>query len=534
MRRFFAMSLLWIAAGSLVFPDIVSAQETSGIARVLFLPAQDGVLIALRIGQIIGTLLALGAVAFLIFSAIKFNETADQALESEQWKKKMIISGTAAGGCIFLVVIFTIIFSVFAGRVQEEIVGPTGAEVVGRGEGLAGKGAQGQRIVSHYPQKNEKNIPRNTAIFITFAEAIHKESVIEQTNKMKRAVIRIQETGASGAPALDASAEFDPTNTTIRLIPNPMLGKQNKRTRYSITVTTLVQKESGEQLLAKPYVWEFEVSGVIDNTPPFIESALPLLQAPDRKELTAINSLIQITFSEAVDPSIVTKDKIEIIDAKTSKKIPGGLILGNNYRTVTFYAKEKCEKNTCAENVFCLPKDLQIKVTAKAADLSATPNPQSPNRAKFPYTGIVDTCGNSFDGGGENGVQKNGKAEGPKTDNYWWFFTTSAQKDTDIPQILSVHPGRDAIGVTLTTPVDMLFSRFMDITSFTNWSVTLGKDVQDIDYWTAATHDIVKRRTILRINHDPFKKDTFYTPQVKSHTKDIYQNCFNASTGPDK
>jgi len=534
MRRFFAICLLCIAAGSLVLPGIVSAQEISGIAKVLFLPALDGRLIALRIGQIIGTLLALGAVAFLIFSAIKFNETADQVQESEQWKKKMIISGAVAGGCILLVIVLTIFFSILAGQVQEEVGGGGGGEISGGGAGLAGKGAQGPRVVSHYPQKNEKNVPRNTAILITFAEAINKESIIEQTNKMKRAAIRIQETGASGTSALDASAEFDPTNTTVRLIPSPILGRPNKKTRYSVSITALVQKESGEPLLAKPYTWEFEVSGVIDNTPPFIESALPLLQTPDRKELTPMNNLIQITFSEAVDPSIVTKNKIEIVDAKTSKKIPGGLILGNNYRTVTFYPKEKCGKNTCSENMFCFPKDLQIKVTAKAADLLVPQNAQSPNRAKFPYTGIVDTCGNSFDGGGENGVQKNGKSDGPKTDNYWWSFTTSAQKDTDIPQILSVHPGRDAVGVTLTTPVDMLFSRFMDITSFTTWSVTLGKDVQDIDYWTAATHDIIKRRTILRVNHDPFKKDTFYTPQVKSHTKDIYQNCFNASTGPEK
>lgn len=517
-----------------MLPSLVSAQEVSGIAKILFVPVSDGRLIAIRIGQIIGTLTALGAVAFLIFCAMKFNEAADQVAESEQWKKKMIISGSIAGGCILLVVVLAIIFSALAGQMREQGLVPGGEETGIRGGGLVGKGSQGARIISHYPQKNEKNIPRNTSILITFAEAVNQESIIEQMKKMKRAAIRIQEAGASGASALDASAELDPTKTILRLIPDQFLGRPNKKTRYSVVVTVLVQKASGEPLLAKPYAWEFEVSGVIDNAPPFIETALPLPQTAERKELTPMNALIQITFNEAVDPSIVTKDKIEVIDTKTSKKIPGGLILGNNYRTVTFYPKEKCGKNTCSENVFCLPKEIQIKVTAKAADVATPPNAQSPNRAKFPYNGIVDTCGNSFDGGGENGMQKNGKSEGPKTDSYRWSFATSAQKDTDIPQILSVHPGRDAVGVTLTTPVDILFSRFMDITSFTNWSVTLGKDVQDIDYWIFATHDIIKRRTILRINHDPFKKDTFYTPQIKSNTKDIYQNCFNASTGPEK
>lgn len=517
-----------------MLPAIVSAQEVSGIVKILFLPASDGRLIAIRIGQIIGTLTALGAVAFLIFSAIQFNKTADQMSESEKWKKFMIISGIAAGVCIILVIVLSIIFSSIAGGVQEREVGGGGGEAVGGGAGLASRGAQGVRITAHYPQKNEKNIPRNTSILITFAEAINKESVIEQLKNLKKTAIRIQESGAPGTLTLDASAEFDATHTMLRLIPSTLLGRENRKTRYTVTVTDIVQRESGEALLAKPYSWEFEVSGVIDNAPPFIETALPLQQTQEGKELTPMNALIQITFNEAVDFSIVTKDKIEIVDAKTSKKISGGLILGNNYRTVTFYPKEKCEKNTCSENVSCLPKEVQIRVTAKAADIPEKKNAQSPNRAKFPYTGIVDTCGNSFDGGGENGVQKNGKSEGPKTDNYWWSFVTSAKKDTGIPKILAVHPGRDAVGVSLTTPVDILFSRFMDITSFTNWSVTLGKDVQDVDYWTAATHDIIKKRTILRINHDPFKKDTFYTPQVKSHTKDIYQNCFNASTGPEK
>lgn len=534
MRRIFIVSFFCVVLGSILLPTGAFAQEVSGFAKVLFVPSNNGSLIAIRIVQIIGILIALGAVGFLIFSAIKFNETADQVSESEGWKKKMIMSGAVAGGAVLLIVVLAIIFSVLAGQVREESVGGGEGGVDGTGGGLAGKAAQGARIVSHYPQKNEKNVPRNTAILITFAEAINPQSVLEQTKKMKRSAIKIQEAGASGSPTLDASAEFDPTHTMLRLIPDAFLGKPNKKTRYAVSITVLVQKESGEQLLLKPYTWEFEISGVIDTVPPFIETALPLPQTADRKELSPINGLIQITFNEAVDPSIATKDKIEVIDVKTSKKIPGGLMLGNNYRTVTFYPKEKCDRNTCSEQVFCFPKEIQIKVTAKSADMLTPRNTQSPNRAKFPYTGIVDTSGNSFDGGGENGMQKNGKSEGPKGDNYWWTFATSAKKDTDIPQLLSVHPSRDAIGVSLTTPVDILFSRFMDITSFTNWSVTLGKDVQDIDYWTAATHDIIKRRTILRINHDPFKKDTFYTPQVKSQTKDIYQNCFNASTGPEK
>ena len=430
MRRIFAISLLCITLGCLLLPGSVSAQEVSGIAKILFLSVDDGRLIAIRIGQILGTLAALGAVAFLVFSAMKFNETADQIQESEQWKKKMVISGGIAGGCILLVIVLSIIFGALSGQVQREESGGGGGEIGGKGEGLAGRGAQGARIVGHYPQKNEKNVPRNTAIFVTFAEAVDPASIIESTKKIKRSVIKIVEISSSSAPAISASAEFDQTHTILRLIPDDFLGKPNKKTRYSASITVLVQKVSGEPLLAKPYIWEFEVSGVIDTAPPFIETALPLLQTGEQKESTPMNSLIQITFNEAVDPSIVTKDKIEIIDAKTSKKIPGGLILGNNYRTVTFYAKEKCGKNTCSDDVSCLPKDIQIKVTAKSADILTPRNAQSPNRAKFPYTGIVDTCGNAFDGGGENGVQKNGKSDGPQTESrpirrYWLSYSVS-------------------------------------------------------------------------------------------------------------
>jgi hypothetical protein len=179
--------------------------------------------------------------------------------------------------------------------------------------------------------------------------------------------------------------------------------------------------------------------------------------------------------------------------------------------------------------MYCLPEDSTIEGILKSATLLAQRTPENPYRAKFPYDGIVDASGNSLDGGGERGSAKNGKSEGPPSDNFMFSFEVGDKIELSSPTILSLNPARDAVRVAPDTPVDVIFSRYMDSTSLHAGSIFIANDVST---WVESEHDVRAGRTRARVMHDPFKTDTLYQPEIRSEVHDMYQNCFNPCIGP--
>ena len=88
--------------------------------------------------------------------------------------------------------------------------------------------------------------------------------------------------------------------------------------------------------------------------------------------------------------------------------VPGVMKIGNRYRTAEFASSAPCEGrviNSCGEGVLCLPKNVELRVVAEAANV-ASGGPA----ASLPVNGITDMVGNSLDG------NKNGSTEGPFSD----------------------------------------------------------------------------------------------------------------------
>ena len=512
----------------------VFAQEVSPFAKLIRVESPDTRLIVLRVLQIIWGIGVVIGFALGIYGFIALRNARDQEdLTSEARGRRFLILGAiiaVASG--ILIGIISVIYGGIAEQYAQQVKDFT-AKDVSRPVFVGEYQSRLSRVEKHYPSRDEKNIPRNVAILITFREAIDLSSIAEKDGKVLPSSIRIYEISPTPTPEGDARGArvtISDDAKTITLRPDPLLGEPEKKSLYGVILSSDIKLKSGDSLFGNTggYSWQFEVSGTVDTTPPTVQSALPIPPSSSQN-LVPRNALIQITFSEPIDPTIISGSKVVITNQTKSRTIEGTLLQGNTYRTITFIPKEGCGKNSCNEEMYCLPEGGTIQVTLKSATLLSQRTPENPYRAKFPYDGIVDASGNSLDGGAERGSAKNGKSEGPPTDNFTFSFAVGGNLEISTPTVLSINPSRDATRVSPDVPVDIIFSRYMDSTSLHQGSIYVANDVS---YRVESEHDTSAHRTRARVYHDPFKTDTLYQPEIRSEAHDMYQNCFNPCVGP--
>lgn len=524
----FTLSLI---TGASLFGDSVFAAEPGGFARALGVAYPDTWLVLIRILQIIWLLATIGALGFLVYGYVLLRRADPEDLyEAPRAKRMMLYSGIAAGVSLLLFIILTITYVVIEGGYKPKLE-PGDTERFG---GLGGQILFSEsKIKDHYPLRDERNVPRDTALLITFADPISKDSVLDSTNAIRRDSILVRKSAPSQTRdygVVVATGVLSVDGKTLKIIPSALLGSPDQKMLYTVALTSSVLDAKGKALFSEKeggYSWQFEVSGLIDTTPPTVAFYLPIANS-----VNPLNTLIQTTFSEPVDPFTVTADSFAVLTGDIGAKEPivGTWSIGNGYRTITFVSAASCGTNQCGSAVFCLPAQKSIDIRIKAAALATAQGGRvNPNRAQFPYTGIVDTAGNSLDGGGINGQARNGKSEGAEKDDFLWSVSSGTEKETTPPTLLSIAPGRDAQGVSLTAPVTALFSPFMDITSLNASTVGFSKEV---NVWISGSHLFSERRTRAEIHHEPFKANETYTPVVRSGVTDIYQNCYNPCTGP--
>lgn len=528
MRRFTLPSLIG-AFAALLTPGLVFAAQ--GFGAVIGVGYDDPRLLVIRIFQIFWFLCFVAALGGAGYGFTLMRKDPDDLVQTTQGKKYLVWSGSAAGIILVIFIILTVVYAqIESGYTKNKARDTSTGQGQGAGFGLSTTGGDFSKIASHYPGRDERNIPRNVQILVTFKEPLNPASVVDGGGLAKKDALRLFPVTAgkqTAAELIDARASLTPDNKTISLAPQKPLGTDGVKSIYAVSLTNSIQKAGGESMFATSdgYSWQFEVSGVIDNSPPVVETYFPFAKvSQNTKELTARNALIQITINEAVDPASVQPSALQIVDLATGKPIVGSVNLSNSYRTITFIAREMCgATNSCSEQMTCLPKLASLKVTLKSAALSGK-NLQTPNRAAFPYNGIVDTSGNAMDGGGQGGLARNGKAEGTPTDDFWWTFSTSDTLDTTPIAVEATQPGRDATRVSLTEPVSVFFSKFVDAQYLHSGSFILDKVTPT---WFSLAHDMINRKSAVKINHDLLKENTLYSPTVTSDLHDMYQNCYN-------
>jgi hypothetical protein len=445
----------------------------------------------------------------------------------------------------------------------------------GPGSGFPGAaGSLGGGIIeSHVPGRDATGVPRNTAIVVTFKEPIRLASMIEGYDAtasstamaLNASVVRIYPSGLSDRALTSAQARVHVTEDqrTFVIRPVEFLGSPTQNTDYTVEFVggrSGVLLEDGSAAFggafSSGYRWQFEVSTVVDTTPPRVVSVVPMgggLYAP--------NIVVQVHFNEAIDPtsasgrwtgagfSNLEVSAVPIASPATPATRPtGDFTISNQYRTVEFVTNVSCGTNSCGRSVFCLPSDSTVTVLAKAARLSTTP--PLADLTGSGYDGIVDMVGNSLDG------NRDGAAQGPGSDDYLWSFGTQSEPNLAAPRIVNTDPTAGDRSRSSNLSVDHVpsaeFDSILQASTVNSDSVEMRTNeplaLQDTFWWTPRTELLtadgrpvvaagdVAARTRTRIDHRlylPAASSTDipeYDPFILSDVQNVYQNCFNPAS----
>lgn len=504
-------------------------------------------------------------------------------------------------------------------------------------QNFAGSGSLGRIVKDHYPERDQKDVPRNTKILVTFRKPLAvdagKDTFIEDTSnngspdgiygncdlthkaekdfwekwcdhlRTDTGYITITPTGTEEtAFSLKGAAVLAPTSTDVNgvtgvfniiIVPINYLGSSKDNIQYAVRLGNKIWlDEEGYPTAFKSapgyYEWKFTCSTNLDLDPPYVKDVWPRALAKSPK-----NTVIQVNFSEPVDPSTIQgaftsqgdyfqlSNDGKIYLKNTNNLLPvGNFVLTNGYQTLEFTPTIPCGTNACGGAVYCLPvsNDPAAPITAtntynillKTAELFTTSS-----WSAIPFTGITDLAFNALDG------NKNNKIEVPTTalpifdnwktpDNYSWGFTLENRVELTPPYINQITPGLDAENVTSSHPLWFLFSKRMrveplyDIKIDENPDPTIAYGQTDsygnkgqceifVTQMQALGYAVTKKdcvlepicryarakfldsdQTVATIGHCSFLENLrqYYYPTATSTVEDVNFNCFYPGVGP--
>lgn len=455
---------------------VVLAQTSEAVGGAAAVARQAGVGSAnlyVIVGRVIYAFLAaLGLVVlgYLIYAGYLWMTAGGEAEKTAE-ARRMIQN--AIIGLVIIASSFAITAFILS-RLDSAFLGGQGGEAGGPVAGLSfpsAAGALGNGIIeSHLPVRDATGVPRNTSIIITFKEPMKLASLIQgyddrgtpadlsddvtasALNVGTVHIIKLNGTREETLTSAQVDVRFTEDRKTFVFKPREWLGSSTANTPYRVELVpgrSGLLVESGQSAFSSEfpsgYRWQFEVSTLVDVTPPQIISVLPPrgVQPP--------NAILQINFNEAIDPTSAAGlfragrgfSNIEVNAAPTGDpeaaaiRVPGQFVVSNGYQTVEFIPDEACGQNACGREVRCLPRASTIAVLAKSASLSAEP-PQarvvSTAGGGSIFDGIVDTASNSLDGSGD------GESDGPPGDNRGFSFGTSGEVVLTAPRIGRTNP----------------------------------------------------------------------------------------------
>ena len=192
---------------------------------------------------------------------------------------------------------------------------------------------------------------------------------------------------------------------------------------------------------------------------------------------------------------------------------------------------------------------------------------QDNNQRNYPaanilgLNGITDASFNSLDG------NRDTVADGPLSffnensgnidnkDSYRFSFFVNNQKELSSPKITAITPsGGQADILNLTNPVEITFNTLMMSSTLHSGSSIMANGLESethklinlmsssetpLGYWVSSTDvdsnplDGISDITISQLRHSPFQEAISYSAQAGSGVKDVYQNCFKPSAGPN-
>lgn len=523
---FVSMVMLVVLAGMFFFHEPTLAQVDVGlqVGEETGLSGTDPRVIIARVIQVALGFLGVVTIGLLVYAGFLWMTAAGSPERVD--RAKTILRNGVIGLAIILSAFGIVTFVLQAlGQVSNTPNFNQGVNFPGFFGG--GGGFANGVIESHYPDRGQTDVARNTNIMVTFFQPILEETVVNRNgtpedssddtlNTQNIRILRAIDDSAEG-PFVAARASMSEDGRSIIIDPIDFLGTPDENIRYKVILGEGISTSSGRPAFGNfgAYEWEFEVGTFIDLDPPIVESVFPITDTTQPR-----NVVIQINFNEAMNPLTVTGDVakgFENISARlgSGERIDGTFVISNQYRTVEFITTDLCGTNSCGEDVFCLPGNQDISVLAIAAAVSIQP-PQ----AAFPFNGVTDAAGNSLDGNVDGG------AEGTPIDDYQFSFQTTDQIDLTAPQITNVTPAPFATLVDRDAPVSATFSKPLLFKSINRESVQL----EGADYRIISSTK--NGESTIRLDHSAFTEDATFTPAITSGVRDLYQNCYNPCIGP--
>lgn len=525
-----------------------------------------------RIIQIFFSVLGIIAVAIIFYGGFLWMTSGGN--EETVAKAKRTLTNSIIG----LVIIFAAfsIVSFILYRWTGDMFGRGGVRIAARPEVSIGSALGAGIIESHYPERDQREVARNTKIVVTFKEPIDLTTVIEDTNGSgtlgdcidnncdligPNVVVKPRTVCDSGekeglpcatdaycggesaciqndsldSAAVRASATED--NLSFIFKPVEYLGTPTENIWYSVLLGAEIKKADGDYAFGdfEGYDWAFEVSTVVDVTPPQVESVYPIADSTEPR-----NVVLMVNFNEPVDPisasGFVSQgfNNLQVLDEEDAL-VGGSYIISNRYKTVELQTEDMCGVNSCGQDIYCLPGNQLLDSLVKAATLDEM-NAAGEYYAVFAdgYDGVVDMAGNSLDGNAD------GAATGPETDSYEWSFNTTDDIDISPPIIISTNPFTMQNDVLLGQVVQAIFNKILLPSSINSTTLKLFQKVDTFDgytfefynYWTGKNDNLEDKKTTVLIFHDDLLIDEIYKPEISSGIRDIYQNCYSPCQGP--
>lgn len=598
LKRISAIIGVALSSALLAFPALAAGINTNiqPIASASGLGTAD---IRTIVGRIIYVALGvLGTVMLVIVVYAGFLWMTAGGNEQRVEDAKRYIKNASIGLAIILcsyAITYFVIAKLMGVRDSNGTGGPTNEQRITTGFGDYGDSSLGEGIMqSHYPAPGQTGVARNTKVIVTFKRAIAPETIIANgslqnpgggrpavyTGTLNLANVRIAETANLAAGGIFATSSeklvtevnaYSADNTTFVFAPARYLGSPDANTSYTVGLGSGIMLADGTSPaftgnFSSGYGWEFETGTFVDLTPPHVVSVMP-----SPLSTVARNIVIEITFSEGVDPTGATgvytatnRNFSNVTVGDGTDRVEGTWLPSNQYRTIGFRTTVLGGTNSCGDAVYVLPGGATIVVNA----LAATVGDQRPQASFYPPDGITDLAGNSLDG------NEDGTAVGQPADNVRWTFTTTQQLDLTPPRVDSTEPGPESGNADLSAPVKMVFSKPMSITTLTNdnllfgslpklpiWyfggGINLGEDGQPVSSYkdpvsrTAAVIEHARLSPTVGTCSDGLRKGnacavdadcpaavcsrTFfsYYPKATSRVTDSYQNCFLPACGTD-
>lgn len=555
-----------VAAQSIAASNSSLNQGVAIIQQPLGLAATD---IRLVIANIIRAALGLlGLVLLVLFLYGGFlYMTSGGNEEQVASAKKILINASVGLGIIlsaYAIVLFVMRLLGLGGLTGSE----GGAPLTAPGEeNFIGSGALGSVIKDHYPGRNQKDVPRNTKIVITFSKPINPESFIINSNHsqdsnnnpiygdcLNQGAGMNWETDCDTIKPSNSAGDYititradnhDPIRGaavlasyengkvyTIVIRPYDNLGSATDKLPYLVHVgkgitindpannnpSIFKGRPSGRDL----YEWNFTTDTKLDTDPPRVSSVFPTAGTTEAK-----NSAIQIDFSEAMDPIglqgafasstggfyTLRGNKIFLKSGKSS--LPAGNFhLTNGYRTLEFTPSKECGENACGGKVYCMPVcDLAganchedgYEILLKAAETFSTNSFES-----VPFSGAMDLAGNALDSSPYGTVQVAPTStpifpNQKAPDNYFWNFILNDTIDVTAPYIQQVSPGPDADYVAADADFWLQFSKRM----LADPMYTIGVEEKPVPseplcHVPRVSFDFVNGTTLTRLQHCSF------------------------------